>query len=78
MTAPTWREPPDFADSTLHGPDSGAELFVVEGLLDQRLAGIEIAVNRHGFNVAAQGAAAASAQVYLDVDLGGLRIIGED
>jgi DNA gyrase subunit B len=31
MTAPTWREPPDFADSTLHGPDSGAELFVVEG-----------------------------------------------
>ena len=32
------------------------QLFVVEGLLDQRLTGIEIAVNCHGFNVAAEGA----------------------
>ena len=32
------------------------QLFIVKRLLNQRLTGVEITVNRHGFDVAAQGA----------------------
>ncbi len=31
------------------------QLFIVKRLLHQRLAGIKVAINRHGFNIAAEG-----------------------
>ena len=36
-------------------PQRGLQLFIVKRLLHQRLAGIKVAINRHGFNVAAEG-----------------------